>query len=280
MLLKLTVLATRKTIVNFMEGIRRLLGQTRLLWSILLASLLLGGCVQYDLAVTFDSPNQGEIVQSIQLGERFTALISNETAQEWLDSLERRAKKLDGRTKRISDKELIVTIPFYYGAQLEQKFNQFFNSTTEKGKLKPAGASGGDFPEIQSHLSLNQNNFLLWQRQRLSCDLDLRSLSALSSDGSIQIDPGSLLDLKFRLNTPGGARSVAKGENAISPEIFQKGHELVWTLEPGQMNHLEVIFWLPSPLGIGAVMIVLFVIAGIYLKYNLQFGYKKSARPN
>lgn len=268
MLLKPIVLALGKTMLGFMRGIRRLLAQTRLLWSIILASLLLAGCVQYDVGVNFDSPNKGEIVQSIKLGERLTAF-SSETAQEWLNSLERRAKQLQGSTKRISDKELTVTIPFNYGAELEQKFNQFFNPT-EKGKEKPFTTSSADLPEIKSHLSLRQNNFLLFLRNRLSYDLDLRSLSLLSAqDNILIIDPGSLLNLEFRLNTPWGARIISKGENTISPESLQNGHQLIWKLQPGQLNHLEAVFWLPSPLGIGAVAIALFVAAGIYVKNNL-----------
>ena len=254
------------------SNIRRFVLQTRLLFAIVVASLLLAGCMDYDLDVSFESPNRGAIVQSIKLGEQFTTL-SPETAREWLNSLELRAKQLQGKSQRISDTELKVTIPFYYGAELEQKFNQFFNPT-EKGKKQTAVTANADFPEIKSHLSLKQNNFLLLLRNRLSYDLDLRSLSRLASDGSVIVDPGSLLDLEFHLNTPWGARSIAKGEKAIKPESQNQG-QLIWHLQPGKINHLEAIFWLPSPLGIGAVIIALFVAAGIYLKYNLGLGMAK-----
>lgn len=264
MLFKRTVLAVSKAIFG-----------VRLLLCVMVASLLLAGCVDYDLDVSFESPNRGAIAQSIKLGEQFTKL-SPESAQEWLNSLERRAKQLEGKSQRISDTELKVTIPFYYGAEFEQKFNQFFNST-ENGKQPDAVTSNTNLPEIKSHLSLKQNNLLLLQRNRLSYDLDLRSLSLVASDGSIQVDPGSLLDLEFRLSTPWGARSVAKGEKAIKPESQNKGHQLIWHLQPGKINHLEAIFWLPNPLGIGAVIIALFVAAGINLKYN--FGLVVAKKP-
>ena len=64
---------------------RRLLGvmmRSRLLLFMLLASLLLSGCVQYDVGVKFDNPNSGEIVQHIKLGERLTSF-SGDSAQEW-----------------------------------------------------------------------------------------------------------------------------------------------------------------------------------------------------
>jgi len=54
--------------------------------------------------------------------------------------------------------------------------------------------------------------------------------------------------LEFSLNTP-GVRSVEKAENDVRPESYQKGRQLVWTLKPGQLNHLEAV-WLPSPIGI------------------------------
>ncbi|MFB2981041.1 DUF3153 domain-containing protein [Microseira sp. BLCC-F43] len=273
MLLKRTVLAVSQAIFGVRRGIRGFVVQTRLLLIVLIASLLLVGCVDYDLDVSFDSPNQGAIVQSIKLGEQFTTL-SPKTAQEWLNSLEVRAKQLQGKSQRISDTELTVTIPFYYGAELEQKFNQFFNAT-EKGKKQPAVTANTDLPEIKSNLSLKQNNLLLLLRNRLSYDLDLRSLSRIASDGSVIVDPGSLLDLEFHLNTPWGARSIAKGEKAIKPESQNQGHQLIWHLQPGKINHLEAIFWLPNPLGIGAVIIALFVAAGIYLKYNRGLGVAK-----
>ena len=268
MLLKRTVLAVSQAIGGFVL-------QTRLLLLVMVASLLLAGCVDYDLDVSFDSPNKGAIAQSIKLGEQFTKL-SPETGKEWLNSLEVRAKQLQGKSDRISDTELTVTIPFYYGAELEQKFNQFFNST-EKGKKQPAVNAYTDLPEIKSHLSLTQNNLLLLQRNRLSYDLDLRSLSRLASDGSVIVDPASLLDLEFSLTTPWGARSVAQGEKAIGPESQNQGHQLIWHLQAGKLNHLEAVFWLPNPLGIGAVIIALFVAAGINLKYN--FGLEVAKKP-
>ena len=70
------------------------------------------------------------------------------------------------------------------------------------------------------------------------------------------------------MNTPWGARSVEKLENAIQPE--KQGQILVWKLQPGELNHLEAVFWLPSPLGIGTVVIALFVAAGIYLRYKFM----------
>jgi hypothetical protein len=113
-----------------------------------------------------------------------------------------------------------------------------------------------------------QNNFLLLVRNRLIYDLDLRSLALISSNGNVLANAGSILDLDFSLNTPWGARNVEKTENTILPE--KNGHQLVWKLKPGELNHIEVVFWLPSPLGIGTLLIILFVWAGFYLRYTFM----------
>ncbi len=99
--------------------------------------------------------------------------------------------------------------------------------------------------------------------------LDLRSLSLLSSNGSLLVSPGGLLELDFSLNTPWGAQSMETVAGAIVPESYQEGKQLVWKLKPGEINYLEAVFWIPSPVGIGAVIIALFVAAGISLKYQL-----------
>jgi hypothetical protein len=70
------------------------------------------------------------------------------------------------------------------------------------------------------------------------------------------------------LKTPWGAKTIQRTENAPVP---QKNHnQLVWHLNPGELNHIEAVFWLPSPLGIGTLLIVLFVGVGYYLRYKFM----------
>lgn len=249
---------------RFMRVIRSVFGRYQFLWLLLLVSMLLSSCVQYDVGVTFDHPNHGAIVQHIKLGERLTSF-SGDSVQAWLDSIESRTRQLQGKVKR-SDQELTVTIPFYNGADLEAKFNEFFNPT-EKQSL---ATTTTDLPQISSQFKLNQNNLLLLVRNRLSYDLDLRSLSLISTNSNLVVNPTSILELDFSLNTPWGARSIEQADHAIVPESNQRGRQLVWRLQPGQFNHVEAVFWLPSPIGIGTVLIVLLVTAGIYLRYKFM----------
>ena len=245
--------------------VKNLIKRSRLVWLMLLASLLLSGCVKYDVGINFDRPNHGEIVQHIKLGERLTSFSGN-SATQWLNSIEQRAKHLQGKVKRLSPEEITVTIPFDNGAELSQKFNQFFNTVEPENSPKATE----ELPKIDSKLNLAQNNLLLLVRNRLSYDLDLRSLSLIASDSNLLVSPGSVFDLEFSLSTPWGGRSIEKSANSIHPETFANGKQILWKLQPGQLNHIEVIFWMPDFLGIGTVFICLFVALGIFLRYSFM----------
>ena len=230
---------------------------------------LVTGCVQYDVGVNFESQTRGEIVQHIKLGERLTSF-SSDTVADWLKSVEQRVRLLDGKTKRISDREVLVRIPFNNGAELEDKFNQFYNPIAQTAKSRVASPLETDLPKFESHLNVKQNNLLLVLRNRLSLELDLRSLSLLSSNGSPLLSPGGLLELDFSLNTPWGAENIETTvAGALVPQSYQQGKQLVWKLKPGELNYLEATFWIPSPVGIGALIIALFVAAGTAVKYQL-----------
>jgi hypothetical protein len=256
----------KPAVIHLLPFCRQILGRLRVLWLMLLSVLLLSGCVQYDVGVNFDGQHRGAIVQHIKLGEQLTSF-SNEQAQEWLKSIEQRVRQLQGKTKRLSDQEMIVTIPFSNGTELESKFNQFFNPVAKK-KSSGKASESIDLPKLDSKFHLAQGNWFFVQRNKLTYDLDLRSLGVLSANGNVIVSPSSLLDLQFSLETPWGARDVNQAGNALHPEVYNDGHQLVWKLQPGQLNHLEAVFWLPSPLGVGTVAIVLLVLGGFYLKYK------------
>ena len=247
----------------------------RLVCILLLASLLLSGCVDYDLGVNFNNASYGKFVQHIKLGEKLTSF-SGDSVYEWLDSIERRARELEGKAKRISEEEVIVTIPFSNGRELQRKYNTFFNSRSNsqnKSKSRSKKSqSESELPKIDSNLVLKQSNFLLLVRNQLIYDLDLRSLALISSKGNELTNTGSIIDLEFSLKTPWGASSNQQAEDSIEPKINNKKNNklLSWKLKPGQLNHFEAVFWLPSPIGIGTLLIVLFVALGFYLRYSFM----------
>ncbi len=225
---------------------------------LLVIALMTSGCVNYEVGVNFDSPNRGAIVQNIRLNDRLMSFSSG-AAQTWLTSIEARVRRLQGKTRRLSNQEILVTIPFNNGQDLQKKFNVFFSSEPDK---KSQSKKTVELPNFTSKLSLRQANFLLLERTKFSYDVDLRSLGLTASDGSVLVDPSSIINLEFKLNTPWGARSIAKK----SIPARREGHQLVWTLQPGQNNHLEAAFWMPNSLGIATLFVIAIVGVGVYLK--------------
>jgi hypothetical protein len=233
--------------------------------SIILGSILfLTGCVRYDVGINFTTPHQGTIVQHIKIGEQLTSLNRTE-AKKWLNSIEKRSRQLQGNVNKLNSEELIVTIPFGNGKELVDKFDRLFHSESSNSSLAPE--TNADLVKLDSQMSLQQKNFIFLERNNLDLTIDLRALSALSDSGRIVINSGSLIDLQFKLNTPWLARSVGNN-NTLAPIANDDLNGLVWQLEPGQINHIEAIFWLPSPLGIGAMAIAVLMISGFFLKYK------------
>jgi hypothetical protein len=238
---------------SLMPWLRRSLSIVLVIWS----SLLLTGCVHYDVGIQFDHPNRGTVTQRIRLDERLQGF-SGSSTEGWLDTLEQRTHELGGKIERLPQQEWLVTIPFSNQADLEQKFNQFFSPLDANTPM------AAEIPAIDSHLALTRSNFLVAERNHLSYNLDLRSLGLRSANGDLLFSPGSLINLEFRLKTPWGAR-VLDSASSITAEC--KERDLLWQLIPGEQNHVEAIFWLPSPLGIGTLMIVGLVVLGQYLRY-------------
>lgn len=218
---------------------------------------MLTGCVEYDIGVQMNSQTHGEIVQLIELQDRLT-IFSRATLQTWLDSIDERVRQLSGESEMISDQALKVRIPFNNGAELAVKFNKFFNSYEQ---LANYNNDEEDLSLLASDLGVTQNNLILAIRNHLQLDLDLRSLAIVSADERLLLSPDRFLDMKFGLTTPWGAKVIGDRTG-----VERSGNQLVWTLEQGKLNHIEAIFWVPSPIGIGALIIIMLVAGGTYLK--------------
>ena len=222
------------------------------------ASLLLSGCAHYDVGIQFDSQTHGVIVQHIRLGERLTTS-SGPSAQQWLAKLEKQAEQWGAQVKRPSKGELSIWLPFNNGTDLSKKFNHLLGS----GEVDSLAQTLG-LPDIPSHLSISQRNWIIVLRNHLTYDLDLRGVGSLLNLSNGLIEGGGLLDLEFSLITPWGVTPSPSSQPPQNP-----GRVQVWSLKPGQLNHIEVFFWLPSPIGIGTMLILLLVMIGRYLKYGL-----------
>lgn len=224
------------------------IARCRLFAILLTAMLLLTGCGRYDVGIRFADANHGEITQQIRFDRDLPGL-GGTILKSWLETLEQQAIQLDGRVQHPSAGELLIKIPFYNARDLQTKFNQVIYA---QARSNPHDSS------IGSPLRLTTGNWIIWQRNHLQYDLDLRGLEFSTGNA----DASTPLQLKLSLKTPWGARAVNK-DHAL---IAKQKRQLVWQLKPGKINHVEAIFWLPSPLGIGAVLIGLLVAGGGYVK--------------
>ncbi|VEP12410.1 conserved hypothetical protein [Hyella patelloides LEGE 07179] len=227
--------------------------------------MLLTGCVNYDVGINFNSPHNGNIVQHIKIGQQLNNLDRSDV-KKWLNSIESRSRKLQGKVKKPNAEELIVTIPFRNGKELATKFNQLFHSEIPATSAVST-AENSDLTKLDSYITLKQNNLLLLERNSLDLAIDLRALNILTRQDKITINSDRLIDLDFQLNTPWLAYS-ASGENNLQPIPNSPTKKLMWHLQPGEINYIKAVFWLPSPLGIGAVAITVLMILGFYLKYQ------------
>jgi Protein of unknown function (DUF3153) len=197
--------------------------------------VVMTGCVKYDTTIDFHSFNSGELIQHISLDQQFYD-IDRPAIDTWLKSIEQRGAKIDAQITKASPQDLTMTLPFRRVSELVNKFNQFF-------------AAGADHQALRAKLAIDEGNFLLASRYRLSYDIDLRSLSP-NQPG---IEKTKALDLRFALQVPNSFN--------LNPNPANR-----WQLKLGTENHLESVFWLPNPIGIGGLAIVLFVGMGYGLK--------------
>ena len=230
---------------------------------ILCLATLLTGCVDDRVGVNFATPYRGEITQHIKVSNQLNNLAPDET-RTWLKSLEKRSRKLDGRVEKLSDRELLLTIPFGNGAELAEKFNRLFQSNVVPNAT--ISSEKQELVKLNSQVNIRQSNLVFAERNYLDLAIDLRALNLLTQQDKIIIDKDSLANLEFELTTPWIARSVDSGDSLKPSANFPK--DLVWQLKPGEVNHIQAVFWLPSPIGIGTAAIILLAILGYLIKYR------------
>jgi Protein of unknown function (DUF3153) len=243
---------TNKFISRWPNSIHR---QLTILCCIL--AIALSGCVKYETGINFSSLNYGEIVQHIQVGEQLNSF-SQQAVKTWIASIEARTKSADGRIEYLNAGEVNVIIPFNNARELVEKIDGYFNSTS---------ISSQDDPSFNAHMQIQQNNFFLVVRNHLTYDIDLRSQVVKSTDPKVSIASGDLLNLNFSIQSPWGVNSPQL-PNSIEGIAGTNDRQKSWKLESGKMNHLEAFFWLPNPLGIGSIVIILITTIGYYLKYR------------
>jgi len=258
--------------------IARQMFKLHILWIVLISFFLLSGCVRDDVSLSFRDANHGVLTQRIRLSSQLVG-INRATADLWLKALIEQTQQIGGTVQQPAKSEWVMTLPFNNVNDLVQKFGQFqqvierqTNPGSSPGSSPGSRQSERDSAQFQpvSNLQIATNNLILWQRYHLSYDLDLRALGIVpnvKNTATVLVNPQELLVLVFELKTPWGARLPTHvATDTLSPEVYRKGRELVWMLQPGAANHLEAVFWLPSSVGIGGALIAGLVIIGMFLK--------------
>ena len=193
---------------------------------------LLTGCVDYNLGIQFESPNAGQLTHRIRL-ENYT----NPTAQAFLQQVRQQTEHVQGSFRSLSPQESLVTVPFHTATELEQSFNRFFQP--DRGNT-----AASDLPIVVSHVTIDQGNWLLFEHDRLTFDVDL---SAFGLQGTERFaDPGTLFNLTMAVNNR------------------------TWDLYAGKKNHVVTDLWMPIPLGWGTVAIALLVGLGLRKRATLS----------
>ncbi|MEM9006855.1 MAG: DUF3153 domain-containing protein [Cyanobacteria bacterium P01_F01_bin.86] len=218
---------------------------------LLLGLVLLTGCLQYDLDLQFDSQTHGQFEQHLHW--RGSAIAPQDKLDPWLQILTERTEAVGGRLRFLADDELAITVPFNNGRDLEARFNQFFNLSAEK---LPFTLPSGE--PIQAELSLQQGNWILAIANHISLRIDLTMVPDLAATGLPVLKTAQLLEGRITITTPWGVLSPI-------PEMLP---EETWLLTAGEVNQFEADFWVPSPIGIGALAIALLIAIGYGFKYG------------
>lgn len=249
---------------------------------VLLGVLALGlsGCMEYDVGIRFNSQTAGAIVQEIHLNRLMTA--GAVTFEDWFESLEQETRNLKGFSRRRSPQDLELTLPFVNGADLVQKFNQLFDrsqppqvsSSNPSSSSNNAASQGttGVFP-LTARIDLTQQNALLAIRNHLDLQVDLTRLGMITPEGDRLLDTDPLLQLNFYLETPWGVQwrttSTASTSTGLTASgltstgaTHPQGNRASYPLRSGEINHITATFWIPSPVGLGALGILLLVTIG------------------
>ncbi len=257
-------LDSKDRFVRFIKWLLRLINRQLAIGCCSIAIFLaLSGCVKYDTSINFSSLDRGEIIEHIQLGEQLNSF-SQTAVRTWVASIEQRTKTAQGQIERLSDRELKISIPFNNTHDLTTKINQYFNPATTRTE---------DRSQFNSHLQIEQNNFLLVVKNHLAYDIDLRSTISKATDPNSSVSSGNYADLNFSLQSPWGVNNSEAIGNLTG--VKTTSGQMTWQLKPGELNHIDAIFWLPNPLGIGAITIAIVSMVGYYLKYRQlpwQFG--------
>lgn len=220
-------------------GFAALVGMVLLL--LLLASLL-GGCVEMRTDLRFAGPGRFQITHQL----RSSAGAVTPWQRRLGASLER-----EGFRSRQAGGATVLQTPVLARIQA---------SDALVASVRAAGeAMGESLPDPR--FDVRERNWLVGVRQGVWLDVDLRALP-----------PMPAVDLSIGLSS---VRAAAVQHAEPEPVRTDPGGTLIWPLQVGALNRLELRCWRWSPLGLGglAIALLLPLVLGLqWLRRQLGFG--------
>jgi hypothetical protein len=190
---------------------------------LLLLAALLGGCVEVRSDLRFEGPGRLQLSHQLRSSSGVVTPWESRFAQD----LSGQGFRLEERGDRRLLRTPVLPAP--------QALDALTASLARASDL--AGASLP--PPL---LELQERNWLVGVRQDLRLEIDLSTLEAL---------PGLRLEMGLAPLRPGAVRQ------AQPSAALREGDGVLWPLQSGALNRLEVRCWRWSPLGLGSVVVVL-----------------------
>ena len=128
------------------------------------------------------------------------------------------------------------------------------NLDNTKQVLKVIQKTAGELAGGDTNIEINTKNkdFIFLKKYFFKVDLDLNSIQSVND-----------LELIFKIINPNKVTITSKNK----PNLEIKKNQIIWKLNPGDMNTLEFSFWTWNKLLIGASIILIIIL----LAYTLRF---------
>lgn len=218
------------------------------LLALLLLASLLGGCLEVHSELRFAGPGR------LQLSHTLTSIAG--PAGPWPQRFEAtlRQGSVPFRSLNAAGGRTLRTAVLPAAAALEALGQSVRSAGALAAVQLPAPA-----------LSLQETNWLIGVHQTLNLALDLRPLDPL---------PSLNLELELRPLAPRAVRRASPLPAVAAPHRGRWGGGVLWRLQPGQLNQLEIRCWRWNPLGLGGLLIALVLgLALLLQRLRLALGF-------
>jgi hypothetical protein len=231
-----------------------------LLLSVLLSQLL-GGCMRVQSEIHFAGPGRLQISHALRPASGTPSPLQKRFVEVLVQS-----QNGDFQRHRLGAQEILRT-PVLAAPQALAALGQSLSLIADLAAT----------PLPPPTLELHERNWLVGVRQHLLLDLDLSAVPNLPGlQLEVLLDPVAPRDV--RRAEPMATHSEAENSAAIAPQEATPGHRqgrVIWPLQIGRRNTLELECWRWSPLGLGSLVIALLLLLSLVLqrlRLNLGFG--------